>query len=338
MSQSSAVFFSQSAAAARSKDLGVAAGAPPPGSRLGLLTRTALALVFGLFLAMLEAFGFREDEFLYRIGFWTTMMVVWVFLYTLTGVALRRTPLHRAGPLVVFSLRLALIAPALIVLNHQISQGVGWSEPSDLIERLFNLALLAAAFEVFCWAASIVIRDWRGVPVQTPGPAAVSLPHPSPGLPDPRPEPAEATAPSVGAGPAGPAPALQPLARRLPLSLQGPVLCLEMEDHYVRVHTRRGSALLLMRMSEALAELEPGAGLRVHRSWWIAADALRGVERSARSVRAQLVNDLAAPVSRPYVRAVENLAAARGLPAGGDGRCRPQGASVPPPPDPVGQL
>ena len=77
-----------------------------------------------------------------------------------------------------------------------------------------------------------------------------------------------------------------------------------MEDHYVRVHTTRGSGLVLMRFSDAIAELEATPGLRIHRSWWVAARAVAEVERSARSTKARLINGLRAPVSQPYIQAL----------------------------------
>ena len=41
-----------------------------------------------------------------------------------------------------------------------------------------------------------------------------------------------------------------------------------MSDHYVEVFTTAGHTVLLMRLGDAVAELE-GLGLRVHRSYWV---------------------------------------------------------------------
>ncbi|WP_269747113.1 LytTR family DNA-binding domain-containing protein [Elstera litoralis] len=38
------------------------------------------------------------------------------------------------------------------------------------------------------------------------------------------------------------------------------MLCLEMEDHYLRAHTDQGNALILMRLRDAVAELRSVAG------------------------------------------------------------------------------
>ncbi len=44
------------------------------------------------------------------------------------------------------------------------------------------------------------------------------------------------------------------------------VICLQMEDHYVRAHSSGGSALHLMTLSDAMARTTR-PGLQVHRSW-----------------------------------------------------------------------
>ena len=54
---------------------------------------------------------------------------------------------------------------------------------------------------------------------------------------------------------------------KLPAALRRDILALEAEDHYLRVHTLHGSALILMRLADAAAIIDPRLGLRVHRSW-----------------------------------------------------------------------
>jgi hypothetical protein len=82
---------------------------------------------------------------------------------------------------------------------------------------------------------------------------------------------------------------------------RGSLLALEADGHYLRVHTDAGSDLVLYRLSDAMRELGPQAGAQVHRSWWVAADALSG-ERRRDSLK--LVNGLEVPVSRSYRLAV----------------------------------
>lgn len=84
------------------------------------------------------------------------------------------------------------------------------------------------------------------------------------------------------------------------------ILCLAMEDHYVRVHTPLGAELLLMPMARAVAGLGAIDGVRVHRSWWVARAAVIRIDGPARSMRLHLVNGMVVPVAR---RAVADLRA-----------------------------
>lgn len=98
-----------------------------------------------------------------------------------------------------------------------------------------------------------------------------------------------------------PVPAVPRLLDRLPPHLGRDLVALEMEDHYARAHTVLGSTLLLMRMRDAVAELDGIDGAQVHRSWWVARAAVTGVVRDGRNVRLTLANGSAAPVARAAV-------------------------------------
>ena len=87
----------------------------------------------------------------------------------------------------------------------------------------------------------------------------------------------------------------------LPMELGRDVICLKMEDHYVRVHTPYGSALVLMSMKQALAGMSTVEGLQTHRSWWVARNAVQGVVEDGRNLRVKLSGGLEAPVSRARV-------------------------------------
>lgn len=92
-----------------------------------------------------------------------------------------------------------------------------------------------------------------------------------------------------------------PLLDQLPAELGSDVIALEMEDHYVRVHTALGSDLVLMRMRDAVAYLGETDGRQVHRSWWVARGAIEDVERHGRNVRLVLARGIEAPVSRAQI-------------------------------------
>ena len=85
---------------------------------------------------------------------------------------------------------------------------------------------------------------------------------------------------------------------KLPPDLRRDIVALEAEDHYLRVHTLHGSALILMRLADAAALIDPRLGLRVHRSWWVAKDAVRALETTPGRAIARLIDGTQVPVSR----------------------------------------
>lgn len=105
------------------------------------------------------------------------------------------------------------------------------------------------------------------------------------------------------APPAGaPAPAVRFL-ERLPAKIRGgAIYAVSAEDHYLRVHTSKGADLVLMRLSDAIVELEGLEGAQTHRSWWVARDAVERARRDGDKVVLTLKGGVEAPVSRPNVR------------------------------------
>jgi len=81
----------------------------------------------------------------------------------------------------------------------------------------------------------------------------------------------------------------------------GEVICLRMEDHYVRIHTASGSRLVAGPFERVIAGLGDREGMRVHRSWWVSRAAVVGVEVDGRNLKLRLSNELRAPVSRASV-------------------------------------
>lgn len=88
---------------------------------------------------------------------------------------------------------------------------------------------------------------------------------------------------------------------QLPLHLGRDLLCIENEDHYIRVHTTVGNALILMRLRDAVAQLSKTDGAQVHRTWWVAKSAVAGVVRHDRRILLRLVDGREVPVSRTSV-------------------------------------
>lgn len=167
------------------------------------------------------------------------------------------------------------------------SFGPFWPPPEGDIPRYLAISLQGMAWWVF---ANWVDFRYRRVPrfgfVPAPLPA-----RPAPVARDVAPEPA---------------PPVARLAARLPEELQGSeILALEAEEHYTKVHTSGGKTLLLLRFSDAIAEMEPQPGLQVHRSFWVSRAAVEEVYRLGRRTAIRLRDGTEIPVSRSYRLAVQ---------------------------------
>ena len=91
------------------------------------------------------------------------------------------------------------------------------------------------------------------------------------------------------------------LAVRLPDKLKGgTILALQAEDHYVRIHTDKGSDLILMRLADATEQMGSTPGARTHRSWWVSKSAVKSIRRDNGRVALVLSNDTEVPISRGY--------------------------------------
>jgi hypothetical protein len=90
---------------------------------------------------------------------------------------------------------------------------------------------------------------------------------------------------------------------RLPAKLKGAELyAVEAEDHYLRLHTSLGQDLILMRLADAVAELEGLEGAQTHRSWWVARGAVTAAERADGRATLTLKDGAEVPVSRGFAR------------------------------------
>lgn len=89
--------------------------------------------------------------------------------------------------------------------------------------------------------------------------------------------------------------------RRLSAKRRGArLIAIEAHDHYLKVHTDAGEELITLRFADALEELALAHGWRVHRSWWVTADAVEAVRWRRGGGEIRLVGGLTAPVSRTH--------------------------------------
>lgn len=96
------------------------------------------------------------------------------------------------------------------------------------------------------------------------------------------------------------------LLQRLELEKRGRLISLTVQDHYVEVTTDKGSALVLMRLSDAIAETAPTRGLQVHRSHWVALDEITKAQRSGDKALLTLSDGRSLPASRSNIKALKD--------------------------------
>jgi hypothetical protein len=173
----------------------------------------------------------------------------------------------------------AVPSTGVVALANGLS-GIGWPGDVAVLFGQVLLLLVAIALPVYTWedlrerieARSDTDSSEGGVPGTSP----------------------------VDAEPSGPgADGLSLFTARLPGPLSGRLLCLEMQDHYLVVHHSGGSQMILCRMEDAARELK-GLGRRVHRSWWVAADAVKAVEREGQRTLLRLIDGRQVPVGRSF--------------------------------------
>lgn len=90
------------------------------------------------------------------------------------------------------------------------------------------------------------------------------------------------------------------LHRRLSDWPDAEVMRLSASDHFVEVATLHGIETVRLRLSDAIAEMEPVKGLCTHRSHWVAISAIERIEREGVRLFVLLRNGDRVPVSRKY--------------------------------------
>lgn len=245
------------------------------GIALGLARSIAIAAVAGLFLAYAGAFGTMAAPLPQRLGYWITTME----LATLVGAAI-------------------FLPPYLM----------GWLTKRPLVGSVIVALVMSAPLTVLVWFLGpqffpdFMATDPKTLPGYFPPVFLVSvlmtaINHLAAD------HAARRKAQITHAAPAGAAP--PKFLERLPVRLRGGELyAVEAEDHYLRLHTSKGSDLILMRLADAVAELDGLEGARTHRSWWVAKAAVADARRSDGRGTLVLKNGVEVPVSRSYAAAL----------------------------------
>ncbi|MCI4590573.1 LytTR family transcriptional regulator [Sphingobium sp. BYY-5] len=263
--------------------------------RRGILELWAM-VVLAAIVGFLGPFGtYVEAEFPARVWMWFIHLLgayilvrptIWLLMAIAAATSLPRNVLLAWG-VVLASVPLALIW--------------GWSA-SVFFQGLSGFAvflpfafLSAIAILTIVLGAKLIDEGLRRRPVEAGQLGAITIADLS--TPDIV-EPVQECTPGVSA------PAFR-LNARLGRNFEGPILALQSEDHYVRVHGIKTSELLLLRLRDAIAEMDDCRGQQVHRSWWVAQDGIASVEADGRNRSITLLNGQVAPVARESISILE---------------------------------
>lgn len=229
-----------------------------------------VAFVAGAFLAFSGAFGSSGTPLGQRLIYWISMLVLGGLWGHVCGALVTRFIDPDARPW-------ATAAILTAVITGPLTFGVWAATGLFFYQRLLPIGVLVNFLPAVLLITAVlsVLNVFLG-----------------------RERPVETHASVPGAAPAR-------FLERLPPKLRGArLIAVQAEDHYLRLHTDRGSDLILMRLSDALNELEGLEGAQTHRSWWVARDAVAAVARGDGRAALTLTDNLTAPVSRRYARAL----------------------------------
>jgi hypothetical protein len=229
------------------------------------LRNIGIAVAAGVFLTFIGALGTAEMPLVQRLVYWVPLMIGGTLVGHAVGRITTRAPLARTHPLLFGVAQAVLVSLPITGIVWAYNRLLGAEMSLDALPYLFGTVFVISA------AMTAIVM------LATPG----AVTH---------------------APPAG-APATVRFLERLPPKLKGAVLyAVSAEDHYLRLHTSKGSDLILMRLADAISELEGLEGAQTHRSWWVAKDAVESARRDGDRATLMLKGGGEAPVSRPNIR------------------------------------
>jgi hypothetical protein len=239
----------------------------------GLLRATATLLAIGAFLTFTNPFGATAGlptwgAFLY----WTGLVGIGWLGGPIFGAAVRRVAprLSDLWNTVIATAFVAVTVSIAIILVQTLILGV--PVPVSYWPRLYVLvAGISAAVATISWLVDRAFAGPPGAVTHAPVAGATAMPV--------------------------------RFMERLPPKLKGAVIyAISAEDHYLKLHSSKGTDLILIRLSDAIAELEGLEGAQTHRSWWVARDAVESARREGDRMVLVIKGGVEAPVSRPNVR------------------------------------
>ena len=227
----------------------------------------AVLIAIGLLMGFLGPFASERAPIVWRYVYWMICMVGGGLIGAAVDDLLSRRMAMTWRRVVVVSVLMTPLVALLVLTTEHLLMG-GWFNSAGYQRLLWQVWPIALAVMV---VRALVWRRAAG-PVVTRTVIAPPLPE------------AEAA-----------------FRRRLSARRRGArLIAIEAHDHYLKVHTDAGSELITLRFADALDELARAHGWRVHRSWWVAADAVEQVRWRRGAGEIRLVGGLTAPVSRTH--------------------------------------
>lgn len=241
------------------------------------------SLGMALFLSLINAFNTGQIPFVMRFLYWAALMLAGSLVAVGVdrfGMKVLRHRLHLEGRPWLYGVVLT------VLLTPSISLAV-WAITPLFGHMRWDIALYPRFF-VPVGVISAAMTTLNVLSNREPQQShAFAAPPPT--------EPASLTDPARVA-----------FRERLPFKHQkADIYALSAEDHYLRVHTSAGSTLILMRLYDAIRELEGIEGSQTHRSWWVARDAIEDIRRQDGRVSLTLRGNIEAPVSRSYQKVLK---------------------------------
>ena len=247
------------------------------------------ALVVGLFVVTGPFGTYERLAFPTRLGYWLVLHTA-TWTCALTSIAF-------------FDALLSIRMPSR--LSRMLTGAIFAAMPAGLVISVINFALLMRPLNGARIAENVLVAlpiglafsllTWLSMSATTPTeqPAAPTTTAPCSDLASSRPDRPQ-------------------LLDRLPAQKRGPLIRLEVQDHYVLAVTANGSELLLMRLADAIAEA--GAGRQIHRSHWVSDTGVAAIIRQGGKnpkLSVKTADGALLPVSRSHAAEVRDRWAGR---------------------------